>query len=318
MLTVENRNGHVIEQVDVGSEIARSVRQQRRISPHAFPQIGSEQTRTLVWAAADSARQEVIRARAIGGDTLKWEVPVDAEVLFPRKPFANHSSYRVENIYAGNTDGRVGDEIYALLNHTPYFPGLVVELDSETGAITQTYVHPGHLTARIRHTDLNGDGQAELITGGYSNAFDCPVVVVLDAEDFSGYGPATVPYIPAGVRPAAHYEYMRLPASPVQQAAPKTTRFTRFTSLVDGGLRFRVEDGTQEDEMVSDIELFLRFNRRLRPVSVVPNTQHERLAEELVASGRLEDLPGPETFRDYMKAIRYWNGENWQSSPAKQ
>lgn len=79
------------------------------------------------------------------------------------------------------------DEICASLTHSPYFPSVFVEIDAQTGDSLQQYVHPGHLTSRIQSMDLDEDGDVELITGGYSNAFNSPVVLALHAEDLSGY-----------------------------------------------------------------------------------------------------------------------------------
>jgi hypothetical protein len=50
------------------------------------------------------------------------------------------------------------------------------------------------------------------------------VVVVVSAKGFGGHAPATPAYTAAGVPPAEHYGYLRLPATPVQEAAPKTFR----------------------------------------------------------------------------------------------
>ncbi|PEN11173.1 hypothetical protein CRI94_16415 [Longibacter salinarum] len=317
VLTVENRAGQVIEEVEVGSGIVRKVRAQRRARPHAFPQTSGEHGVGFVWAARDSSGGEVIRSRPIGTDQQQWEIPVAPQVQFPQKPFANEPTYGVEDIYAANTDGEPGDEIYALFCHSPYFPALLVEIDAQTGDILQAYVHPGHLTARIRHVDLDGNNQPELVTGGYSNAFDGPVVIALNAEDFNGHGPVTAAYTPAETVPAQHYKYLLLPSSPVQRVAGKTNRLVRSTRILEDGVRVQVEDGTWgEDGLVSEIELFVRFDSQLNPVSVVPNSQHERLAQELVAEGRLDAVPGPQAFRTYLNEIKYWDGTSWKHAPS--
>jgi hypothetical protein len=317
VLSVENRGGDVIKEVEVGTGIVTKVRAQRRARPHAFPEMSDQDTRAFIWAAVDSSGREVIRSSSFGADGLRWEKRVAPQVAFPQKPFANQPTYGVEDIYAANTDGKPGDEIYALLCHSPYFPALLIEIDARTGETLQRYVHPGHLTARIRHADLDDDGQVELVTGGYSNAFESPVVIALNADDFGGYGPATPAYTPADMVPAQHHEYLRLPASPVQAASGKTFRLVRSTRILPEGVRVQVEDGTWgEDGLVSEIELFVRLDKTLRPISVVPNSQYERLAADLVEEGRLDSIPGPEAFASYKDGVQYWNGKEWQSDPA--
>lgn len=317
ILTLENRHGQVIEQVEVGASIANAVRARQRAKPVAFPRLGRDSTPGVVYAFADADGREVIRARTIEADTLLWEQPVESDVVFPQKPFTTPSRYHVEHVYAADTHGDERPELYALFNHNPYFPALLVELDRETGNVLQRYVHPGHLTARIRHADLDGDGTAELVTGGYNNAFKSPVVVVLSADDFEGRAPATPAYRPAGAAPASHHEYLRLPATPVQEAAPKTFRMVRSTHIFDRHIRVSVEDGTRDDGLQSDNELFVRFDADLQPISVGTSSQHDRLAEDLVAAGQLDAAPGPQTLQVYKDEIRYWNGEGWQSEPAR-
>ena len=163
--------------------------------------------------------------------------------------------------------------------------------------------------------DLDEDGDVELITGGYSNAFKSPVVLALHAEDFSGHAPATSAYTADGVPDAHHHAYLRLPATPVQEAAPKTFRVVRRAITREGHIRVQVEDGTLDDRLVSDSELFVRFDKRLRPVSVAPSSQYDRLAERLVEEGQLDSIPGSEVFAAYKNGVLYWNGKEWQTDP---
>ena len=316
-LTIENKYGQVIEQETVGAGIVNTVRAQQRSGPHAFLHSGSDGASRVAWAATGEATKEVIRMRRVGADTLIWERPVAPDVEFPQKPFASTPQYHVENLYAADTRGDEAEELYALLNHSPYFPGVLVELDPHTGDVLQQYVNPGHLTARLRHADLDGDGTAELITGGYSNAFQSPVVVVVSAEDFGGHAPATPAYTAAGVPPAEHYGYLRLPATPVQEASPKTFRLVRSTKQIDGDIRVFVEDGTRDDRLQSETELLLRLDADLQVVSVGTNSQHDRLARDLVAQGRLDAVPGAEALHEYKEEVRYWNGIGWERTPIR-
>jgi len=316
LLKLENRKGQTIEEIAVGAEIVNSIQSRNRSRSHALLSFGPSQDAGVVWAASSTDQGEVIRARSMAADTLLWERAVDVEVMFPEKPFANTSDYYVEAMYAADTRGGPADEIYASLTHSPYFPSVLVEIDAQTGTFLQQYVHPGHLTSRIQSMDLDEDGDVELITGGYSNAFNSPALLALHAEGFSGHAPATSAYTADGVPDAHHHAYLRLPATPVQEAAPKTFRVVRRAITREGHIRVQVEDGTFDDRLVSDSELFVRFDKRLRPVSVAPSSQYDRLAERLVEEGRLDSIPGPEAFQTYMDEIRYWNGKGWQNGPA--
>ena len=328
-LTLENRYGQIVDQVEVGAKLVRHVKGGNRVSAHTTLRLEADGPPLLAYGSVREDGVEELRLKAVGADSVRWTLPMQFEVRFPEKPYAGTPTYSVEDVFAADTRKGPADELYLLASHSPYFPGLLIEVDPRTGRPVARYVHPGQLTARLRTADLRGDGTPELITGGYNNAFESPVVLALPADRLQGHGPATPAYTPTGLRPAAHHAYVRLPASPVQQANPKTSRFVRGTlvrsPLATGRagargpdtprLQVHVEDGRTGDGLVSEARLYLTFDAGFQLRTVGSSSEYDRLAERLVREGRLEAVPGPDVFRAYRGGVRYWTGSGWQTAP---
>ena len=315
-LTVENAAGQALDQRRVGRDIVGRIRNGWALQGAAFGDLTGNGGREVVWTAEADApdTRKVLRGAAVGADTLLWETPLRFERLFPNKPEIVNRTFQVRDLLLDDLTGDGRPELYAAVEHPTYFPALLLRLDVATGTIRQRYVHPGHVTAALRALDLDADGVQEVLAGAYSNAYDRPVLAVLDPRKLQGHAPTTREYAVSGVAPATHHAYLRFPATPVQRAAPTDLPVVRTVHLQRPPRRVtvEVEDGTQTHAQ-RPAYILVHLDDRLRPVAVGTSSGYDRLAAHLVETGRLATPPA--LGDAYTGGLRYWTGSAWADAP---
>jgi hypothetical protein len=318
-LTVENASGRVLEEVEVGRGLVRNVKDGQAKRPVAFADVTGGQNKELFWGASpgENARMDVLRAKAVGADTLLWERPLRFEVDFPGKPEVTSPTFGIADLTAGdlNRDGR--PELYALANHRPYFPSLLLQLDPTGGQAEQRYIHPGHLRSGIETADLTGGPAPELLVGGHSNAFGDPVLAVLRPSGMDGHAPTRGDYRVGGADLAAHVGYLRFPSTTVQERRPADYPMVRGIRPARAAKTLEVvtQDGRVPDEGSGRPRVITTLSFGLEPRSVGTDGTYDQLADSLLQRGVLEAVPGPEDLRRYGERVRYWTGTEWSAEP---
>jgi len=239
------------------------------------------------------------------------------DVDFPNKPEVSSPNFGIADLAAEdlNRDGR--PELYALANHRPYFPSLLLQLRPTDGTVQQRYVHPGHLRSGIETADLTGGPAPELLVGGHSNAFDDPVLAVLDPSDMPGDAPTRGEYGVGDGESASHVAYLRFPSTTLQEQRPtdypmvwqvRPARDAKTLEIV-------VQDGRGLEEQADRPRVITTLGYDLRPRSVGTDGTYDRLADSLAQRGVLEAVPGPEALRRYGEQVQYWTGSGWSAEP---
>jgi hypothetical protein len=319
-LTVENASGQVLEELEVGRSLVRNVKEGKAKRPVAFADVTGGQNKELFWVTSpgEDARMDVLRAKAVGADTLLWERPLRFEVNFPGKPEVTSPTFGIAGLTAGdlNRDGR--PELYALANHRPYFPSLLLQFDPDDGDINRRYVHPGHLRSGIETADLAGGPAPELLVGGHSNAFGDPVLAVLDPANMAGHAPTRGDYGVGGADLAAHVAYLRFPSTAVQERRPADYPMVWQIRPVPAAKTLEVvtQDGRVPDEGSGRPRVITTLSFGLEPRSVGTDGTYDQLADSLLQRGVLEAVPGPEALRRYGERVRYWTGSGWSAEPS--
>ncbi len=318
-LRVENAGGRTLEKLEVGRGLVRKVEDGRAKKPVAFADVVRDETAELFWGASpgEDARLDVLRAKAVGADTLLWERPLRFEVSFPGKPEVSNGTFGIADLLAEDLNRDGSPELYALANHRPYFPSLLLGLDPTDGQVEQRYVHPGHLRSGIKTADLVGGPAPELLVGGHSNAFRDPVLAVLRPSEMKGHAPTRGNYAMGGAGLAAHVAYLRFPSTAVQERRPtdypmawqiRPARAAKTLEVV-------TQDGRVPDEGSGRPRVITTLSFRLEPRSVGTDGTYDQLANSLLQRGVLEAVPGPEALRRYGERVRYWTGSGWSANP---
>lgn len=318
-LTVENASGRVLEELEVGRGLVRKVEKGKAKRPVAFADVAGGERKELIWGAspAENARMDVLRAKAVGADTLLWERPLRFEVNFPGKPEVTSPTFGIADLTAEdlNRDGR--PELYALANHRPYFPSLLLQLDPANGQAEQRYVHPGHLRSGIETADLTSGPAPELLVGGHSNAFGDPVLAMLRPSGISGRAPTRGDYAVGGADLAAHVAYLRFPSTALQEQRPTDYPMVWRVrpALAAKTLEVVAQDGRVPEGSADRPLVISTLGYDLRPRSIGTDGTYDRLADSLVQRGALGAVPGPEALRLYGEQIQYWTGSSWSREP---
>jgi hypothetical protein len=149
-------------------------------------------------------------------------------------------------------------------NHNWSFPNQVALLDGATGGLLSEYWHRGHLSQMIA-TDLDGDGEPEVILGGVNDSPEYAVatLVVFDHRSISGSSTSRdgTPHF-QGMPQGTEKAIVRFPKSPLS----KDREFNHVSdiSLRDGHLMVDVLEGTGP----TDPCIIYELNSRLDPVNV--------------------------------------------------
>jgi hypothetical protein len=318
-LIIENDNGREVEEMEVGQSLVQKVKSGKVKRPATFADVTGNETKEIFWGGplGEGARAHALRAKAVGTDTLLWERPLHFEVSFPKKPEVSGSSFGIADLKSGDFNRDGSPELYAIANHKPYFPALVLQLDPRTGRVEQRYVHPGHLRSGIATADVTGSPALELLVGGHSNAFGDPVLAVLRPTDIEGHAPTRGDYDVGGAGTAPHVAYLRFPGTAVQKQHPKIYPMIwqiRVASPTKT-LEIVAQDGRTADKNSSHSKVISTLDYNLVPRSAGTDGNYDRLADSLVQHGVLQDVPGPEALRRYVENIQYWTGTGWTTEP---
>src|SRR5487761_1892688 len=149
--------------------------------------------------------------------------------------------------------------------HNFSFADQVAVVDGRTGRLLSEYWHHGHLNYMIA-TDLDGDGEPEVLLGGVNDSpsYDQATVLVFDHRDIQGASTSRdgTPDF-KGMGAGSEKAIIRFPRSPVSAGA----EFNRVKNLAEteGHIVVTVAEGTSVSTAPCVI---YEFDRQLTPVNV--------------------------------------------------
>ncbi|MFC2172637.1 serine/threonine protein kinase [Acidobacteriota bacterium] len=195
--------------------------------------------------------------------------------------------------------------ILVIANHRNWYPSLVWLLDG-SGHRLQEFVNDGNLTEALLW-DIDNDGEEEIIIGGTNNAYDCPVLAVLETESFGGASP-----------PGGRHEAWAEMGSP-----GKAAYYIRFPNIgigVQQEVRNSVAGLQIMEELINAsvneewVLVEYRFSRNFEESTVVFNERTRKLYNELIEE-KPTLLSADEQEEDYRKNILFWTGKDWIATP---
>jgi hypothetical protein len=319
-MQLENAAGQVVERITVGEHVVGSAKAGGYRAYDLYDVDGDGRS-DVCWGQAIKGERNAktfVACQRVGDDAPLWVREAYLDIRFPGKPYVRERYYNPRRLTLGDFDGEAGVELYATVNHSPYFPGVLLKLDALTGEEQGRYVNPGNLRSDIKPVDLEGDGITELVVGGMTNAHDEGVVTILDPRLIRGHAPLTPEYRVEGYAPAAERAYVRLPATVVHNKAPnRPIQPPVYAVFTDGGLieAYKLDGTTDLAQGREDPHVIAQFTYDLEPLGVGTSSGYDALADLLVREGKLEAVPDAAYFRAYMQRIRYWNGTGWQTEP---
>jgi len=243
-----------------------------------------------------------------------WRYEPVRRFSFPGKTEGNAPDFLIRTIDAGDYDRDGAMEVYVISVHT-HFPSTLARLDAATGAEQGLFVHIGHINI-MRAADLDGDGVSELIIGGRNNAYRHAFVAVLDPRHISGRGPATEPYIPDGIPPAAIRSYVLFPRT-IVGAGIDDGELSEHVAGIDVNraenyVRVTVDEYNSTPVHASYTVV---FDQAMNPINFQTGSEFDTLADSLDRRGLLPVPVDADYQRSFLTQLLYLRGEEWTTRP---
>jgi hypothetical protein len=117
--------------------------------------------------------------------TLKWSFTLGQEVATRKENF--NSAFIFRNLLVTTLERGGDNYIVVVSSHNDWYPCQIALL-SNSGKCLKQYWHDGHIGIEqgLAATDLDGDGEKEILLGGINNARKQATLVVLDKDHFAG------------------------------------------------------------------------------------------------------------------------------------
>jgi len=319
MVQIVNRSDSVLWTEQVNGEYARELERQSEgeSSPEVrmlFRDLDGDGTNEILQVMNPGRPAKIsageLLARSSDGGTLLWKYSASRRFNFPERTEGNTPDFGIRTIREGDFDNDGKPEVYVLTAHS-HFPTWIAKLDGATGKELALFLHVGHIV-RMTSADLDGDGVAELIISGRNNAFRRAFVAVLDPRAISGRGPATGPYFPAGIPPAAIRSYVLFPRTVVGDAIDDGTLIEMASAVdVNTAERYLRVSITETNDLHQRGSFTVVFDRSMNAVNFQTGDDFDLLSDSLRARGRVTGPSGQEYARQYLGGLRYFSGDSW-------
>jgi hypothetical protein len=316
ILSLLNKNGQVVEEIDVGSYTVNSWMGGKTLGyrPVAFADVDGDGRNEVFWFdfTTQSTRPPVVKGKKVPGEELLWSYTMTKEMHFPLSADVNSPQFFPRQILVDDLDGDGSLEVLVNATNTA-FPGLILQLDGRRGTEMSHYLHIGHL-ADMRVWDLDGDGDKEIILAGTNNSIRLACFVVLDPRRLDGHGPAQGDYIPDGYQRAAEKAYIKIPRTILGEKYKQVVKYNWAVSMwVDHEkktIALMLSDvhslNVPAHENVS-ATYFLYFDFTLKPLSVTSGDDFDALYDYHVEQGDIPNVNRNVYLREYVKRVEEEN-----------
>ncbi len=223
-------------------------------------------------------------------------------------------------------DDRFGAQKIIVLETPTGAPGLLVSLAhhrspylllrlNANGDRIGEYWHYGHLRS-LQTVRIDGEPLEVLVASGINDAADTAggsygAIAIIDPRKIVGPGESGLtPHFGLPVTGAELY-YIRLPLTDMEGATGYRGSVRQLTQLGEPTLNF---DYTQE---ALRFGFNYEFDHSLAVRTVRINTGTEAVHQRLKSEGRIASTLNAEYTENLKRAVRYWNGEEWVTTPTK-
>ncbi|MCA9731569.1 hypothetical protein KC799_05550 [candidate division KSB1 bacterium] len=319
-MLLKNVHDELIEEINPGKYTAQHhlapIREGRPSQRYTFFDANEDGINELFWTKYSRDNKDGLSriiCTDVSAKTTLWEFVLDIKTYFPKDPATAEEIFEVQSLILGDYDQDQKPEIY-LTATQGYFPALILKLDAQTGKLLAKYVNTGHLN-QLRAFDLDYNGSYEILVTGINNSYNSACLIVLDPKNIAGYSPHTAAYdTPEQKEPGSELAYMLMSPSIIG----KTFRHERPYNAAMW--RADIKDNTNLISIIllgwRDAEYYINFDFKLRPVSWGTSTQFDTAVEDLLRLDKIAQQPDSLYWSNYMKSIRYWNGDDFQTTPA--
>ncbi|MBI5476360.1 MAG: hypothetical protein HY964_06455 [Ignavibacteriales bacterium] len=210
--------------------------------------------------------------------------------------------------------------LFILASVNQFSPIKLFEVDIDDGKILHGYFNRGG-TSTVEHSDLNKDGNEEIILAGINDAYNRAYLAILDPDNIDGYAPVTSQYKPVDIKKAEEKYYLLFPLSKLHEFYGKVSYngIRSLEILKDGKIRVYINEilSINKPDNIKDVGEVYLFRLDLEVEAIAPNDHFIKLNNYLLEHGKLKKSLIPEHLEELKKSILYWDGEKFQNTPTR-
>lgn len=241
--------------------------------------------------------------------SLRWVTGTQLYTDFKGFKDALKSRWRIIEFMTVKPGRESKPELYVIASDLIFPFSKLMEVDSKTGNVIQSFTNPGRLE-KIVSADINGDGRKEIILGGINMAYRRACVAVLDPSYFQGAGPTKEDYFTNSSSEGTEMYYILLPLTDVGRILGlKQLNYTQHLFIDSAGfLNAKTVEAVGAPVGGS---VFYRFGRGMSVKNVYFDDGFAKLRHELIKEGKIA-LQDDSTYSGYLRnSVLYWDGKKF-------
>lgn len=238
-------------------------------------------------------------------DSVLWSYNMRKKINIPNNPIPGEQIHG-RFLLAGDYDQDKKSEVYIVASSN-YSPGMILKLDAQTGKELASYVHYGHLS-KIRFSDLDHDGNEELITCGTNQVFRTACLIVLNPKFMNGHGPVDELNKIEGYDEAKEKYYIKIPFTMVAKAYGAAASYSMANNITvkdeNEDIRLEIRDADYNGGY-GNPEFYIHFDFNLRAVEFAKSDNYNTHVINLLKEKKISRFPDAAYFQEYKKEIVY-------------
>jgi hypothetical protein len=213
--------------------------------------------------------------------------------------------YRVAKLGVEDMDGDGKAEIFLVSNHKDDFPTQFLVLGAD-GKKKGEYWNSGRMMDWVLQ-DIDDDGRKEILFAAMNNELAAPVLIIFDQDNVMGSSPQLQDFWTCPeLSPGKEMYYLRF-SSNFEMIFPGAMEGLLRVNVVNGQV---IETETTHSGIIFYFDLGLKL-KSIRLTHIFISLYNEKMAEGKVT----ESFDHDSITARLRKDIRYWDGENWVSTP---
>jgi len=241
--------------------------------------------------------------------SLRWVTGTQLYTNFKGFKDAQKSRWRIIEFMTVKPKLKAKPGLYVIASDVIFPFSKLMEIDSETGRVIQSFTNPGRLE-KIISLDVNGDGNKEIVLGGINMAYRRACVVVIDPLYFQGAGPTKGDYFTDSSYEGTEMYYILFPLTDVGRILGlKGLNYTQH--LFVDTTNFVTAKTVEAVGAPVGGSVFYQFGKDMVVRNVHFDDGFKKLRNELVNERKFA-LPDDSTYSVHLKSsVLYWDGKEF-------
>jgi hypothetical protein len=329
LLKVKNESGMIIDRIEVGAHTVATEKNNLSTDHSLVTFWKSQNQYSIIWGET-GARQNLsisgglLKKKQINSDEPDWVKTLRYDLQFPNKPEIINGIYLPKKLLSmGQVVESENSQLITIVNHAPYFPGLLSVRDPNTGIELSHFVNTGRIHDAIILE--SGGGNRKIAFSGVNNAFDMAFVAFLNIENITGHSPLNDEYNLLDYSLNESIEYILIPKTIVGQSVLSARKYNIAERLryfpESGVLEVYVTDYEQYDRDTVELpasrsKVYYYFNDDLSLRGVGTSDGYDLTADYLYSNGIIDQNPDYRYFENYQEKLLYWDGDRFEGFEA--